>query len=118
MNLKAESHDLIVTIVPKGAAEEILRASQAAGAEGGTILYGRGAGVHENRKILGIPVEPEKEVLLTLVPRSLCEKVLRSIVAAGELDVPGKGIAFLLPVGAVAGVCHLESCPDSEEHPA
>lgn len=36
--------DLIVTIIPKGESEKIVTASKRAGAEGGTILYGRGTG--------------------------------------------------------------------------
>ncbi|NLE11704.1 MAG: P-II family nitrogen regulator, partial [Actinobacteria bacterium] len=71
MNPEDVRYDLIVTIVPKGLAEKPLRASQQAGAEGGTILYARGAGIHETRKILGVPIEPEKEILLTVVPRAV-----------------------------------------------
>lgn len=99
-------HDLIVTIVPKGSAEEALRASQQAGAEGGTILYGRGAGVHETRKILGVPIEPEKEVLFTVVPSALSEHVLETIVNAVHLNEPGAGIAFVVGLDKVAGICH------------
>ncbi len=98
--------NLIVTIVPKGKAEGMMRASQRAGAEGGTIMYGRGTGIHETRKILGVPVEPEKEILLTLVPRDRTHTILQAIVAAGEIDRPGNGITFTLPVGEVAGICH------------
>lgn len=101
-----QGYDLIVTIVPKGEAEKALRASQAAGAEGGTILYGRGAGVHEQRRIMGIPIEPEKEILLTVIKREITQRVLEAISKAVGLDTPGAGIAFVLPVGQVAGICH------------
>jgi nitrogen regulatory protein P-II 1 len=106
MDLLDHRHDLIVTIVPKGEAEKALRASQQAGAEGGTIMYGRGAGIHEHRKILGVAIEPEKEILLTAVPRELTQTVLAAIVAASGLDAPGGGVAFVLPLGQVAGICH------------
>lgn len=107
MNYDNGTHQLIVTIVPKGAAEKIIRASLEAGAEGGTVMYGRGVGIHEKRTLLGIPIEPEKEILLTVVPNSLTRTVMASMIEAGELDLPGNGIAFALSLAHVAGVCHL-----------
>jgi len=112
------AHDLIVTIVPRGAAEKPLRASQEAGAEGGTVIYGRGVGIHEKRKVLGVPIEPEKEVLLTVVPRTLTQAVLESIVASAELDLPGAGIAFVVALERVVGVCHQESYPGPHVEPS
>lgn len=106
MNLSAE-YDLIVTIVDRGFAERILRASKEAGAEGGTIFFGRGAGIHETKKLMGIPIEPEKEIILTAVPRAITEKVLSHIIQAGQLNQPGTGIAFVLELKKVAGICHI-----------
>ena len=42
----APDQDLIVTIIKKGYAERIIEASREAGAEGATITFGRGTGVH------------------------------------------------------------------------
>jgi nitrogen regulatory protein P-II 1 len=100
-------HDLIVTIVSKGRSERVVKASKEAGAEGGTILFARGTGIHETKSLFGIPVEPEKEMILTIVPARITSTVLEAIVQAGELRTPGTGIAFVLPVKAVAGICHL-----------
>lgn len=113
MDLEGHDHHLIVTIVNKGDAERALRASQKAGAEGGTIVYGRGVGVHEKRKLLGIPIEPEKEILLTVIPSHLTESVMASIREASGLDHPGTGIMFSLRLDHVAGICHLfgGECP-------
>ncbi len=99
--------ELIVTIVDKGFCEEIIEASREAGAAGGTILHGRGTGVHEHAKLFSLNIEPEKEVILTLVPHKITDKVLEVIVKAGELDKPGKGIAFVLNVEKVLGINHL-----------
>lgn len=102
-----EGYDLIVTIVKKGFSENIFKASREAGAEGGTIIFGRGAGIHEKAKIMGIPIEPEKEILLTVIRKNLTEKVLDAILKAGKLTKPGEGICFVLEVKQVAGICHL-----------
>lgn len=104
-----EGFDCIVTIVSKGRSEPVVTASRAAGAEGGTIIFGRGTGIREKATIMGIRIEPEKEIVLTLVPTDISRRVLAAIVEAGELEKPGTGIAFILPVSAVAGICHL--CP-------
>ncbi|MGI6131880.1 MAG: P-II family nitrogen regulator [Bacillota bacterium] len=105
--------DLIVTIINKGWADEIVEAARSAGAEGGTVLYGRGTGVHERKTFFGILIEPEKEVVLTLIPRERTQPVLQAITKAGQLERPGTGIAFALDVSQVAGIIHLANPADS-----
>lgn len=105
-------YDLIVTIINKGFAEEVVEASKKAGAQGGTIMRGRGTGIHETAKIFGIPIEPEKEIVLTLIDRTKTEQVMASITEALELEKPGKGIAFILDVGKTVGICHAPN-PDN-----
>ncbi len=107
-NICLNHHDLIVTIVDKGNAELILNASKNAGAEGGTVIYGRGTGIHEKGSIMGIPIEPEKEIILTIIDKDKTNKILNSIIKAGNLNEPGAGIVFVLDVKAVAGICHFK----------
>ena len=95
---------LIVSIVRKGWGSTVLEASVKAGARGGTVLFGRGAGINEREKIFGMSIEPEKEILLTIVSASQVDTILDAIVRAGELNDTGRGIAFVLPVEKVAGV--------------
>lgn len=98
---------LIVTIVRKGWGDTILEASMSAGAHGGTVLPGRGIGKNEQQRVFGIQIEPEKEIILTVVPEALCDSVLREIERAGELNAPGKGLAFTLPLSRLVGVVHM-----------
>lgn len=98
---------LIVSIVRKGWGGKVLDATIEAGAHGGTVLFGRGIGRNEQQKVFGIQIEPEKEIVLTLVPTDLKDKMLREVVRAAELTAPGHGLAFVVPVDAVAGVVHL-----------
>lgn len=104
---KVWSHKLIVTVVKKGLARKVVKASKEAGAEGGTVVLAKGTGIHEMKSILGIQVEPEKEVILTLVPSNQLEKILKAIEKAGKLDKPGSGIGFVLDTKRIAGICHL-----------
>jgi len=101
------NHDLIVTIVKKGCCERIIRASNEAGAEGATIIPARGTGVHEKKQLLGIPIEPEKEIILTVIKENKTKQVLDAIIEAGNLNKPATGIAFVLELKQVVGVVHL-----------
>lgn len=106
--------DLIVSIVNKGGSEVVVNASKSAGAEGGTIIPGRGTGIRENKKLWGIPIEPEKDIVLTIVPQDRTQKVLSAIVEQGRLDQPGAGIAFVLELKTVAGICHMCGTPEDK----
>jgi nitrogen regulatory protein PII len=97
---------VIVSIVRKGWGSTVLEASVKAGARGGTVLLGRGAGIHEHEKIFGMSIEPEKEIVFTMVFTHQVDAVLDEIVRAAELNDTGRGIAFVLPVDRVAGVAH------------
>ncbi len=98
---------LIVSIVRKGWGNTVLEASVKAGASGGTVLLGRGIGVNEKDSIFGIPIEPEKEIILTLVQESQTETILEAIIAAADLNKPGHGLAFVVPVGKILGIPHI-----------
>ncbi len=97
---------LIVAIVPQGRCPVLVTAAKEAGSEGATIVRGRGTGVHESSKFLGVPIEPEKDLLLVLIPTELTDAVMSAIVRAGELDQPGHGIAFVVDVPRVEGIVH------------
>ncbi|MDN3436895.1 P-II family nitrogen regulator [Planococcus sp. APC 3900] len=107
-DLESELKDfqLIVTIVNSGDSSRVVKAASKAGAEGGTILNGRGTGVNEQQKFMNFTIDPEKDVVLTLVPSSYAENVVASIEQAVDLNAPGKGIAFLIDVEKVFGVNH------------
>ncbi|MGM0651448.1 MAG: P-II family nitrogen regulator [Bacillota bacterium] len=109
------NHDLIVTIIKKGCCECIIEASKKAGAEGATIIPARGTGVHEQKKLLGIPIEPEKEIILTIIPEEKTDQVLEAIIKAGKLEKPGTGIAFVLDVRKVTGIVHMIKAMGSEK---
>ncbi len=98
---------LIVSIVRKGWGDTVLQATMKAGAHGGTVLFGRGIGRNEQHKVFGIQIEPEKEVVLTIVASDITQAVLQEIVRAAELTAPGHGLAFVVAVEQVAGIIHL-----------
>jgi nitrogen regulatory protein PII len=107
---------LIVSIVRKGWGSTVLQASVKAGARGGTVVFGRGAGIHEQGKIFGMSIEPEKEIVLTIVYSDQIDIVLSKIVEAAGLNEMGHGIAFVLPVDRVVGVANfMNPAPRQEQ---
>ena len=89
---------LITCIVQRGAAEDIVRAAQDAGAQGATIYYARGGGVRERLGILGLAVEVEKEVINIVVAADQVDRVFERMYVAGKLDTPGMGFLYVTPL--------------------
>ncbi len=98
--------DLIMTIVNRGFADQVVDAARSAGSHGGTVFYARGAGVREVEKFFAISIQPEKEVVMNLVKHEQTQAIMHSIVAAAGLRTEARGMAFALPVTNVAGIVH------------
>lgn len=98
--------DLIITIVNKGHSADVINAAKEARAEGGTVISGRGSGIHEVAKLFGFLMEPEKEIVLSLVDASKTEQVLQTISDKVGINKPGKGIAFVIDVKRAVGLSH------------
>ncbi|MDX8383040.1 MAG: P-II family nitrogen regulator [Ghiorsea sp.] len=93
---------LITCIVQRGRAETILKAAQDAGAQGATIHYGHGHGIHELLGVLSVAIDTEKEVLNILVPSDLSDMVFERMSVAGHLDTPGMGMIYITSVEKAA----------------
>ena len=98
---------LIMTVVSRGYGKKVLDAAKQAGAEGGTVLGGRGTGINEPIELFGTMIEPEKEIIMTLVPIELCQTIHEKIIVAADLNTPGRGVSFTLDVDRIAGVTYL-----------
>jgi nitrogen regulatory protein PII len=99
-----EKYRMIVTIVSKGYADIVIAAAKEEGARGGTVLFARGSGIHETEKFLNIPIEPEKEIVLTIVKTESVKEIVHAITKKAGLTKPGRGITVVLPVSKVAGM--------------
>ena len=98
------SYELIVTIANKGDASRVLQASTKAGAEGGTILHGRGSGIHETAVFLNMEIEPEKEIVLMLTPVELTDRIVAAVREGLKIDEPGNGIIWVQSVTEAYGI--------------
>ncbi len=104
MEKSQEGFELIFTIVNSGYTDLVMEAAKAEGATGGTVLSGKGTGNEAMEKFFGITIQPEKEIVLILIPRNLKDAVLKAIYRDAGFDSKGQGIAFALPVDEVAGL--------------
>ncbi len=104
VNPPKEEFEVIFCIVNKGHAFNVMDAAKAMGAKGGTILNAKGTGNKENEEFFGITIQPEKEIVLILVNKKIRDDILHEIYEKVGLDTAGQGIAFTLPVSAVAGL--------------
>ena len=95
--------ELIVTIVNKDYATDLMEAAREVGAKGGTILNARGTGDHNVEKLFGLTLQQEKEVVLILTEVDNKIAIMKSIIQAAGLNSPGRGICFSMPVEDVIG---------------
>jgi nitrogen regulatory protein PII len=93
---------LITRIVQRGLADEVVRASQEAGAQGATIYYARGSGIRERLGILGLAVDVEKEVINIIVASDRADRIFERMYVAGKLDTPGMGFIYVTPLEKAA----------------
>ena len=94
---------LITCVVQRGKGDRISKAAIKAGAGGTTAFFARGTGTRERLGLLGLAIVPEKEVVLILCSEEESSRIFDAIAKAGELDVPGMGIAYITPILRVAG---------------
>lgn len=98
---------LIVTVVRKNLSRRVVRACRKAGAGGCTIFQGKGVGTYERDAILGLKIEPERDIVFCLVEDAIVDRVLSKVNAAARLDRQGNGIAFVINSNRIAGIAHL-----------
>ena len=101
-------HEAIFCIVNSGYSDVVMEAAKKLGASGGTVINARGTAPKDAESIFGITIEPEKEIVMILVPSSIKANVLHSLYKEAGLDTPGQGIAFALPVDGVVGLSNHE----------
>ena len=97
-------HEVIFCIVNTGFSDVVMDAAKEAGAGGGTIIHARGTADSEAEKLFRITVQPEKEIVMILVPNEIKDNVLHALYKSAGLNTPGQGIAFTVPVSEVVGL--------------
>lgn len=94
----------ITVIVNRGMADDVMDIARESGARGGTILHGKGTGTKNAAKLFGMEVEPEKELVLIIVPTEIEEKIVKNLYDNLEMQNSGNGILFVEDITDVRGI--------------
>ncbi len=107
------THEVIVCIVDAGFSDAVMDAAKEFGARGGTVLFARGTAGKEAETFFKITVQPEKEMVMILVPREIKDDILHALYRSVGLKTPAQGIAFSLPVDSVVGLSAPHTAEDA-----
>ena len=105
---QAYEYEVIFCIVNSGYGEAVMDAARTVGARGGTIINARGTASLDAEKIFGITVQPEKEIVMIVVPAKIKDDVLHALYKDVGLQTAGQGIAFSMPVDGAVGLTPIE----------
>ncbi|MDD4663329.1 MAG: P-II family nitrogen regulator [Caldisericia bacterium] len=97
-------YQIIVTIVEKGKADNVMDSATKAGARGGTVINARGSGLHEIQKLFLMEIEPEREIVLIITEAEKVETITSAIRHDLDLDGPGHGLIFVQNVNQTIGL--------------
>lgn len=96
-------YDLIAVVITAGHMETIINELRNLGSKGATILDARGTGTNFS-SFFGTNVTSEKEVILSVVEKSLTEKIVTTLNEKINKDNTPSGIVFTLPVTNFVGL--------------
>ena len=96
--MSENKYELVVCIVNAGFSTNVMKAAHEAGAKGGTILRARGSANPEAEEFFHINIQPDKEVVMILVPGDIKDEVMKAVHKDGGLATMANGIVFSLPV--------------------
>jgi len=101
-------YELIAAVINTDLSAPIMEAARNAGCKGGTLVKAREALADDSKKLFGLTLSSEKEILLILVPFTDKQAVLKSICETVLKETGEHAIAFSLPVDEVAGLSTLK----------
>ena len=107
-NDKSKSLKMVMAIVQRGKGDDIVSAAIKSGAPAATVFFGRGRGIRERLGMLGLAIQPEKEIIMIVAEERLVDQVITGMVKAGNLDQPGMGFVFVVPVERAMGMVEAE----------
>lgn len=105
------NYEVVICIVNAGYSELVMDAAKEVGARGGTVVHAKGTANKEAEQYFKITIQPDKEMVIILVPEKIKDDVLHAIYKSAGLKSEGQGIAFSMAVDHVVGLSDIS--PDS-----
>lgn len=97
-------YELILAVTNSGYTDMVLSAAKSVHSVGGTIVKGRETGLKDGGKFFGVSIQPEKEIVIMLVPQKHSNSIMNAIMdQAGPRSI-AETFAVTLPVQDTAGL--------------
>ncbi len=84
-------------IVNAGFSSEIVDIARECGSTGATIINARGS-VKKPQTILGITIDTEKEIILSVVEKEVGDKIMQAVKEKAGVGTNAHGLCFYMPV--------------------
>ncbi|MGP6139647.1 MULTISPECIES: hypothetical protein [unclassified Jeotgalibaca] len=98
------SYQAIITIMDRGISGKAVEAVTETGSHSGTLLKGRGSGLHEKQRILNVALEPEKDILLLVSKEENVDDIIQNIDEKIKITEPGNGLLVSMQVNRIHGM--------------
>jgi len=92
--MTGSNYEMILCIVNTGFSETVMDAAKEVGARGGTIIHARGTANKEAEQFFHISIQPDKEIVMILVPSEIKDDVLHAVyrqLVIGGVGLDGRG---------------------------
>lgn len=86
-------------IVQRGEGDIVARIALNAGASVPYTSYGIGTGLRDKLGLLRITIPADKEIISLIMSKYDVDQVLEMYISEAKLDEPGRGIAYIYPIG-------------------
>ena len=90
--------EMIFCIVNQGYEDKVIEAANTIGITGGTFLNAHGLSKLEAEKFFGISIQPEKQIVLMIVPSAKKADILKVLYDTVGITQEAQGIALSIPV--------------------
>lgn len=108
------THELILSVLDTDQTDLAFKAAKEAGCRGGTVIKGRRLYADQTKKIFSLIIQPEKELLIILVPSKDCNAIMKAMVNKVHSETGERIIAFSLPVSDVMGLTQYDLMNEME----
>ena len=99
-----KKYHLILAIVQEGYAEKAMTVAKKYGANGGTVITGRGVGTKNSFKLFNMTIEPGKDIVMIVCDLESKTKIMEGILEKVGIKTEAKGICLSLPIDSAVGI--------------
>ena len=110
------NYEVIICIVNAGYSELVMDAAKEVGARGGTVIHAKGTANKEAEQFFFFSIQPDKEMVMILVPENIKDDVLHALYKSAGLKTEGQGIAFSMAVSNVVGLSSEPASPPESQN--